>query len=339
VLGAVVLVAVLLAVTGLFAVGDRGWFGKDALEVQVGFREIRGVEVGTRVRIQGIDAGEVFRISPPDEPDGPVVLHLRVKGNLRRLVRTDSAVRIVSEGMIGGKVLEVYRPARKSGDTRPDEPAPNGALLAGQPSQDLSDVLGQVSETLKGIGSGEGTLGKLARDPQAYDALVALLSQGKDTLGSIQQDADAIKRLPLVNRYVEDPTALLVRPNCERPRQFFAEEDLFEPGRAVLMAQGKQRLDGLVPWLEGLKHKGSEVVIVAYADPQAAASAAAALALTRSQSEAVGDYLLKQHAVHKMGWFSSRKVVPLGMGLQRPPVPETTPLPPARVEVQVFVPQ
>jgi phospholipid/cholesterol/gamma-HCH transport system substrate-binding protein len=339
VLGAVVLVAVLLAVTGLFAVGDRGWFGKDALEVQVGFREIRGVEVGTRVRIQGIDAGEVFRISPPEDPDGPVVLHLRVKGSLRRLVRMDSAVRIVSEGMIGGKVLEVYRPARKPGDTRPDEPAANGALLAGQPSQDLSDVLGQVSETLKGIGSGEGTLGKLARDPQAYDALVALLSQGKDTLGSIQQDADAIKRLPVVNRYVEDPTALLVRPNCERPRQFFAEEDLFEPGRAVLTAQGKQRLDGLVPWLEGLKHKGSEVVIVAYADPRTATSAPAALALTRGQSEAVCEYLLRQHAVHKMGWFSSRKVTALGMGLQRPPVPETTPLPPARVEVQVFVPQ
>jgi phospholipid/cholesterol/gamma-HCH transport system substrate-binding protein len=339
VLGAVVLLAVVLGVTGLFAVGDRGWFGKDALEVQVGFREIRGVEVGTRVRIQGIDAGEVYQISPPEEPDGPVLLHLRLKGKFRRLVRADSAVRIVSEGMIGGKVLEIYRPARKPGETQPDEPAADGAMLAGQPSQELNDVLGQVSEALKGIQAGEGTLGKLARDPQAFEALVALLTQGKDTLSSIQQDADAIKRLPLVNRYVEDPTALLVRPNCERPRQFFAEEDLFEPGRAVLTAQGKQRLDGLVPWLEGLKHKGSEVVVVAYANPQTSAPAATALALTRSQSEAVCEYLLKQHSVHKMGWFSSRKVTSLGMGTQRPPTAETTPLPPARVEVQVFVPQ
>src|SRR5207248_1827394 len=76
------------------------------------------------------------------------------------------------------------------------------------------------------------------------------------------------KRLPLVNRYVEDPTALLVRPNCERNRQCFAEGDLFEPGRAVLTAQGRQRLDDLGPWLEGMKHKGSEVVVVAYADPR-----------------------------------------------------------------------
>jgi phospholipid/cholesterol/gamma-HCH transport system substrate-binding protein len=335
----VVLLAVVLAVTGLFAVGDRGWFGKDALEVQVGFREIRGVEVGTRVRIQGIDAGEVFQISPPEEPNGPVMLHLRLKGKFRRLVRTDSTVRIVSEGMISGKVLEIYRHVRKSGDTRPDEPAANGALLAGEPSQELNDVLGQVSDALHGILSGEGTLGKLARDQKAYDAFVALLTQGKDTLSSIQQDADAIKRLPVVNRYVEDPTTILVRPNCERPRQLFAEEDLFEPGRAVLTTQGRQRLDGIVPWLEGLKHKGSEVIIVAYADPSSPANSAAAGALTRSQSEAVADYLVKEHSVHKMGWFSSRKVVPLGMGIQKPPTPENTALPPARVEVQVFVPQ
>jgi hypothetical protein len=40
-----------------------------------------------------------------------------------------------------------------------------------------------------------------------------------------------------------------------------------------------------------------------------------------------------------MGWFSSRKVTSLGMGTQPPPVPEPSELPPARLEVQVFVPQ
>jgi phospholipid/cholesterol/gamma-HCH transport system substrate-binding protein len=339
VLGVVIFLGLSLGAAGLFAVGSRGWFGKDALEVRVGFPEIRGVEVGTRVRIQGIDAGEVVRISPPEEPDAPVLLHLRLKGEFRRLVRVDSAVRIVSEGMIGGKVLEIHRRPRASGGTAPDEPAADGALLTGESSQELNDVLGQVGDALKGIQTGEGTLGKLARDQQAYDALVNLLTQGKDTLTSIQQDADAVKRLPIVNRYVEDTTALLVRPHCERPRQYFAEEELFEPRRAVLTAQGKQRLDTLAPWLEGMKHKGSDVVIVAYADPKAGTAPSLAQAVTRHQSDSVCDYLLRQHAVQKMGWFSSRKVTPLGMGIAPPPSPETQPLPPARVEVQVFIPQ
>jgi phospholipid/cholesterol/gamma-HCH transport system substrate-binding protein len=336
-LGLVVLAGLGLGAVGLFAVGSRGWFGKDALEVVVGFPEIRGVEVGTRVRIQGLDAGEVVRITPPETPDDNVLLHLRLKGELRHLVLRDCAVRIVSEGMIGGKVLEIRRP-RKAGEGSPSEPAENGAVLASEPSQEINDVVGQVGKTLEGIQAGEGTLGKLARDPEVYDALVEVLKQGKGTLSSMQQDADALKRLPIVNRYVEDPITLLCRGKCERNRQSFAEEDLFEPGRAVLTAQGRDRLDGLAPWLESLKHKGSDVVIVAYADPKTT-SAASALALTRSQSEAVCEYLRQHHAVQKMGWFTSRKVTALGMGTQPPPLPETSPLPPARVEVQVFVPQ
>jgi phospholipid/cholesterol/gamma-HCH transport system substrate-binding protein len=343
-LGTILLLGMGLAGLGLFAVGSRGWFGKDALHVRVGFREIRGVEVGTRVRIQGMDAGEVVAIAPPEEPDSPVVLRLRLRGDFRRLVRTDSTVQIVSEGMIGGKVLEIHGGPRKSGV--PSEAAGDDVLLTGEPGRELNDVLGQVDSAIKDvqgaledIRKGEGTLGKLAHDPKAYDALVALLAQGRDTLGAIQQDAEAVKRLPLVNRYVEDPTALLVRPNCERNCQWFAEADLFEPGRAVLTARGRQRLDELAPWLEGMKHKGSEVVVVACADPHGSVPSSVATALTRQQSEAVCEYLKDRHSIQKLGWFSSRKVTPLGLGVVPPPLPEHDPLPPARVEVLVFVPQ
>jgi phospholipid/cholesterol/gamma-HCH transport system substrate-binding protein len=336
VLGLTVLMGVGLAVVGLFAIGSRGWFGKDPLHVRVGFREIRGVEVGTRVRIQGIDAGEVVGIAPPETPDGLVVLRLSLKNEYRPLVRANSTVQIVSEGMLGNKVLEIHRRAPKAGQA--DELAADDTLLESEPSTELADVLGQVKQTLQGIQGGEGTLGKLARDPQAYDALLAMLQQGRETMVSIGQSADAVKHLPVVRDYIEDPTSLLVRPNCERNRQYFAEAELFEPGRAVLTSQGRERLDSLAPWLEGMKHKGSEVVVAAYADPKKAAPALAQT-ITRQQSEAVCDYLKKQHSIQKMGWFSSRKVTALGQGVNPPPAPERDPLPAARVEVLVFVPQ
>jgi phospholipid/cholesterol/gamma-HCH transport system substrate-binding protein len=334
VLGLVVLLGTGLGVLGLFTVGSRGWYGQDALSLRVGFREVRGVEVGTRVRLQGMDAGEVVALEAPDQPGEPVVLHLRLKGTYRRLVRADSTVRIVSEGMIGGKVLEIL--PGKSPDQ--SEPVADNALLQSETTPELSDLLNQINSTLVGVRNGEGTLGKLTTDPEAYRALVELLHQSKDTMTAVQQDAEAVKKLPLVGKYVEDPAALLNRPNCERNRKCFAEEDLFEPGRAVLTAQGKQRLDELAPWLEGLKHKGSEVVVAAYADPKTA-QPRSARALTQQQSEAVCEYLKKQHAIQKMGWFTSRKVTPLGQGVNPPPTPERDPLLPARIEVIVYVPQ
>ncbi len=158
-------------------------------------------------------------------------------------------------------------------------------------------------------------------------------------MAAIQRDADALKKVPIIGGYVEDPVALLVRSDCERNRRTFAESELFEPGRAVLTASGREGLDQLGPWLSGLKHKGSEVVVVSYADASKKAEAKTALSITRQQSESVAAYLKKQHSAHKLGWFSSRKVKALGMGHQPPPAPERDPLPPNRVEVVVFVPQ
>jgi phospholipid/cholesterol/gamma-HCH transport system substrate-binding protein len=331
-LGLIVSIGFTLGGVGLFTVGSRQWLWGNTFYVRAGFKQIRGVEVGTRVRVQGIEAGEVEDIEAPKTPGHDIVLRLRLDGKVRHLVRVDAAVQIVSEGMIGGKVLEV-QPGSESA-----EPVQDGALLASRPAAELTDMLGEVQAALQDLRKGEGTLGKLVKDPEAYAALLALLRQSQETMASVQNDADALKRLPLVRGYVEDPLALMVRPDCERNRQCFAEEELFEPGRAVLTAAGRQRLDALAPWLTGLKHKGSEVVIASYADPKSL-SPAAARTLTKQQSEAVCTYLKGQHAVQKMGWFSSRKVSALGCGTNPPPVPEKDPLPAARVEVLVFVPQ
>lgn len=341
ILGLVVVVGLTLAAVAVFAVGSRGWFGSNALRVQAAFREIKGVEVGTRIRIHGIDAGEVVGIERQADDNHPVLLRLLIKHTFREDIREGSTVRIVSEGMLGTKSLEIRRPRS------PAPPVPDGATLASEPNPDLGDVLAQVNDALKGLKSGDGTLGKLVTDPRAYEALVVLLEAGKDaavkskeTMSSLQRDADALKKVPILGGYIEDPTAILVRANFEKNRKVFSETELFEKGRAVLTTSGRARLDEIAPWLLGLKHSGSEVVVVAYADPKEG-DGPGTLAVTRQQSTAVADYLKSRHKVHHMGYWgwSTRKVTTLGQGTARPPMPETDPLPAGRVEVIVFVPQ
>jgi phospholipid/cholesterol/gamma-HCH transport system substrate-binding protein len=331
-LGMVICLALALAGTGLFAVGDRDFLWNRTFQVEAGFGEVRGLEVGTPVRIQGITAGKVASVEAPASPGDPVVLRLRIDNRYRSLVRSDAVVQIVGEGLIGGKVVEIGPGSSGAG------PVQDNARLATRPPAELSDLLGRVDSAINELGKAQGTVARLMHDPQAYDKVVAALQQTHDTLAAVQQDAEALKRLPVVRGYVEDPQALLVRPDCERNRQCFAEADLFELGRAVLTEDGRHRLDDLGPWFAGLKQKGSEVVVVAYADPRITAPGVAR-PLTARQSEVVCDYLKAHHSVQKLGWFSSRKVVPLGLGTSAPLVPETENLPPARVEIIVFVPQ
>ena len=110
-------VAVLaLAGFGLYQVAGRQWRVQPTFHVRAQFESIAGLEVGHRVRVQGIDAGVVERIVAPAEPGQPVELVLRVDERLRRLVRTDAVARIASEGLVGSKAVEVT-------PGRPDAPA------------------------------------------------------------------------------------------------------------------------------------------------------------------------------------------------------------------------
>lgn len=330
-LGVVVLVALGLAGFGLHAVGSRQWLWSDMFHVQVGFRAIKGVEVGTRVRVQGVEAGEVVDIQLPTTPGRDVVLRLQLHGRFRPLVRTDAVAQIVNESMVGGKVIEL-NPGSDSAN-----PVGEDALIASRASPELSDVLGQVEGVLQEVRDGKGSLGKLLTDDGLHSSLAQFTQQGKGTLAAIQQDAEAIRDMPIIRSYVKDAHKLLVRPDCEANRQVFAEGELFEPGHSVLTTQGKQHLDRLVPWLEGLKHQGSEVVVAAYANP--GGESRTALTLTQKQSEAVAAYLKDHHAIQKMGLMSRRPVTPIGLGTSPPPGTPKAKLPTPRVEVIVFVPQ
>jgi phospholipid/cholesterol/gamma-HCH transport system substrate-binding protein len=329
-LGLVVLAGLALGGVGLAAIASRGWFGNDAFTVRAGFPTVRGVEVGTPVRIQGIVAGEVVGVDLPQDPGSAVVVRIRLRGEYRRLVRADARVQIVSEGMLGNKVLEI-KPGKADADL-----VANDALLASAPSAELGDALDEMKNTLQGLSKGEGPLGAEVLDTVKQTRQAAASFQ--QTMSSAQKVTDAAQTLPWFRNYVKDQQAMLIRSNQECNYRIFAEADLFADGGTSLTAQGEQRLDQALPWLTGLlAHKGAELVVVAYQDPKSR-QAPVAQVVTNRQSDAVLAYL-QDHKVNKVSWLSSREVKSLGLGTDRPVAPVRDELPPSGVVLFVFVPQ
>src|SRR6267378_221803 len=131
VLGFVVLFALGLAGAGLFVIGERTGWGSDNFRVVAGFPDVGGVEVGSRVRIQGIDAGDVEALLPPALPGEPVKLRLRIASKYHHLVGQDARVQVVSESLLAGKVVRILPGAADA------QPVADGGELAALVQPDL----------------------------------------------------------------------------------------------------------------------------------------------------------------------------------------------------------
>ncbi len=310
VLGISVLVGLGLAAAGLFAVGNRQWLWADTFRLRVGFRQIHGVEKGTPVRVFGRNAGEVEELLMPETPEGEVTLVLRLDGTLHSLIRADASAQIVPVGMVGGKVIEI------DPGTKDAKIVENFAVIDSRP---VNDPVAQATKVLEALDQEKANVHEL------IDNTKTLVQKGQKTLASMQQTTDAVKRLPGFRSYVEDAHELLYRPNCLRTPQWYAESDLFDPGRSLLTDGGRERLRELVPQISNLtKQDGAELVILAYADPKTQLDAEQATLLTQKQSEAVRDFLKQAGAIYKKYCVFPRKVRHHGIGSDAPPIPETS---------------
>jgi len=344
---------------GLYQVAGRHWQVQRTFRVRARFEAIGGLEAGHRVRLQGIDAGVVERVVPPQEPGQPVELILRIDDRLRPLIRTDAVARIVSEGLVGAKVVELT-------PGRPD--APRVAELdriASERPIEMTDLLRKTASSLarldaatqaaeQGLGElttiagsirrGEGSLGKLVRDDTLYQNLLEASHRGERTLTALEENLTALKQTWPLSRYFDhraylDRERVLFQPGAARNSRTFRTDDLFEHGRSVLTKVGQARLDEIGRWCKQVGRPASRVVIAVFTDDDRDQDLAEIL--TQEQADAVRDYLVEKHAIQSAGWFSTRKVAAVGFGTHMPRTLDTSPrdTPVRRVEIILFTPQ
>jgi len=358
VLGIVVLLSLVLTGWVFFQAGSRQMLWTDKVEIRAGFSQAHGIDKGTPVRIRGVEAGQVVGVElPPDaNPDGKVYLRLRIERRFMPHLCADAKARVLNEGVLGGRIVNI-----DPGKDYTRKLAPGDEISAVEP-RELTDLMVQAGQTLEEIRESNGTLAKLLKSDEAHKEVVTLvrdtqnlvkqgqetfrqtqdtIRKGEETITTLKQDADAIKRLPIIRDYIEDSNAILVRPDQDRDRRVFATEDLFEPGRAILTDHGRQHLENLRSWFEALRVKGSDIVVATYAAPAVPSdqSASVALLISQKQSEAVANYLREHVNAEKVTWYSSRKITSLGQGFNSPPIAEREPLPASRTEIIIFLPR
>jgi len=128
---------------GLFWIGDRRQLFNENVELYAEFSNISGLARGAKVRVSGLDAGEVLQIQIPPNPDSKFRVHFRTIADFRPILRTDSVASIQNDGLVGNKFLQV------EAGTSTGMPVSAGLTIPSREPIEVSEVMARVNETIK----------------------------------------------------------------------------------------------------------------------------------------------------------------------------------------------
>lgn len=179
--------------------------------VSVIMTDVAGLKVGAPVWLAGVDVGSVtgIRFEHPRESN-EVEIDLEVEREALKKIGTDSVITVKTRGLMGEKYVDIT-PSRVYAEVPPKR-------LVGTQLPKLDDVMlkaGKTFDTLNsiigGVERGEGSFGKLVKDPNLYDHLTNLtleldsflvqVNQGQGTLGKLTRSSESYdKMMSILNR-------------------------------------------------------------------------------------------------------------------------------------------
>ena len=145
VVGGFVVGGVLLFGAGLFMIGDRRLLFVEQIPISTTFGKVSGLQVGTKVRVAGLDAGEVLEIGIPRVPSEKFRVRMRLREDLSHLVRTDSVGAIQTDGIVGSAFIQI-----SPGSDSAPVVQPGGSILGEDPVE-FADVIREGREAFKTI--------------------------------------------------------------------------------------------------------------------------------------------------------------------------------------------
>ena len=100
--GLFVLAGLTIFTVGIFLVGDRHEAFARHVKFYTEFTNLDGLTKGSKVKVAGMDAGQIVDVGVPDNPASRFRVKFQINQGLHGLVRTDSVVTIATEGVVGG---------------------------------------------------------------------------------------------------------------------------------------------------------------------------------------------------------------------------------------------
>ena len=202
-LGIVVVIALTIAVVFAFMVGGEGGLPWQRYHLKTRFPNVQGLKSGAVVRLAGVEVGQVSEVQ---FVGAQVEVTMELSEDVQDKITEGSKAMIGSISLLGETAIDIN--AVGIGRPLPDWGYIQSAKTPGQIAEVAEQAnagIIEITNLLRDIRGGKGTVGKLFTDDKVYNDFAALttaadrvmqnLTRGQGTLGKLLNDEKAYRSL------------------------------------------------------------------------------------------------------------------------------------------------
>ena len=183
--GVFVLVALVVGIGMVYALGARARLFEARYTVHADFSEVGGLNEGATVRLAGVQIGRVKAVNLPSEPGGKVRVDLAIAKQFANRVRKNSVARIETQGLLGDRIVEI------TVGTADAPPTKDGDVIVACDPTDFTKIVSQGADTVKSVAALAESL-KTTADTLRQSKLI---EDASATLASTRKVTDRVARM------------------------------------------------------------------------------------------------------------------------------------------------
>jgi phospholipid/cholesterol/gamma-HCH transport system substrate-binding protein len=144
-IGGFILGGLLVFLAIIYLLGAQARYFERKYDLIAEFTEVGGLIEGATVRLAGVQIGRVTKVELPPHPGGKVRVRLTIAKRFADRIRRDSEARIMTQGLLGDKLVEITIGSSASSPILP------GDTLPSREAMETDRVLAEAAQTLESI--------------------------------------------------------------------------------------------------------------------------------------------------------------------------------------------
>ncbi|HEY3252250.1 MAG TPA: MlaD family protein [Ignavibacteria bacterium] len=164
----------MLFIVAIFVIGGKSNLFTPTFKVKAEFETVAGLKNGSQVRFNGINIGTVTDISI-QSPEKALVI-MSIEKNVQQFIKKDSKAVVSSEGLVGNKIVEIMPGSSEAPHVQNEDiittisPIEVEDILKNldSTSSEAGRLIGELTNFVVKVNSGQGTLGQLATNDALY---------------------------------------------------------------------------------------------------------------------------------------------------------------------------